>query len=550
MTVQKRFLKVAIVFIGMVRDFSREYKLIRRKGYSYSQQKMSRIHEKRAKQLYDMAISLGGVLIKLCQFLSARRDVFPEPYIRILSSLQDDVPPVEFTEIEKVLEREYGVWKRYFKAIEPMPIASASLGQVHKGILHDGKEVVLKILKPEVEKVIDIDFAILFYVFKLLSNFKPFRQRADLHNLLEEFITVTGDELNFKREAHVAIQFRKYLKRLEYVSVPYIYLQYCTKKIIVMEFLSGDKINDIDIWIKRNNNPKILSRRVIELYFEQFLFMKLIHFDPHPGNILVRDNNNLVLLDFGMSGEITERMRKDIRNLLAAVINRDYRKILDGFDSLGFIRKGVNKYLLLPVIEYFFGELLGALKLNRESIHTADLSPIIDNLIEIIYNQPFNLPAHWAFIGKTIGTLSGFVATLNPDFNIYDELVPYADKLFKDSFRSTVDKTLSDIKANISSLYALPARANSFIENIERGHYKFHIDSTDINDKIDKSMIFIIRFFSFIISLFSGVGSFIFYNANKNNISFLLLLVAGSFLVIALAYRGRSLKERIKSKIQ
>jgi len=531
----------------MIWDFHREYQLIKKKGYNYAQQKMDIIHEKRAKQLYDMAISLGGVLIKLCQFFSARRDVFPDPYIKILSSLQDNVPPIKFTEIEKVLNREYDDCNKNFKSIDPVPLASASIGQVHKATLHNGSEVVLKILKPGVEKTIDTDLAILFFIFKLLSNLKLFKDRTDLQNVLDEFITITGDELNFTREAYIAAFFKENLKKLHFVNVPYIYPEYSTSKIIVMEYLSGDKITDKDSWSKRNNDPIILSKRIIKLYFEQFLTLKFINFDPHPGNILVADNNELVLLDFGMSGQITEKMRNDFKDLLRAIINRNYRLVLEVFDNLGFIKKGVNRYTLLPVIEYFFGELINTLKLNRESIQTADITPIIDDLVDIIYEQPFILPANWSYIGKTIGTVSGIVSTLNPDFRIYEELLPFAEKFLKDNIFTTTDKAIQNLKSGIFNLHTLPGRANYFIENIERGSYKFAVDTTDINIKIDESAAFMTRFFSFVIAVFSGAGSYICYISGKGSISFILLLISCLFMSLFFFYKKHSKKDIIKN---
>jgi len=546
MKVRTRFFKVARVFFGMVRDFYREARLIRRKGYAFSQKKMSPVHEKRARQFYDMAIALGGLHIKLCQFFSARRDIFPEPYIRILARLQDSVPPVPFSAIEQVLQEEYDDWRQHFKEIDPVPLASASLGQVHKAVLHDGREVALKILKPGVKRIIDIDFAILFYVFRLLSYSRRIREHADLFNLLDEFVAVTSDELNFKREAHIAARFREQLQKLPYVRIPLIYDAYCTAHVIVMEFLTGDKISDVHAWESRGNDPLVLSRRIIELYFEQFLKTGLIHFDPHPGNILVTDDNCLVLLDFGMSGEITDRMRNGIRELIRGVIIRDYRLVLDVLDQLGFIRKGVNKYSLLPVIEFFFDELLHVLKLNRESIHSADVSPIIDDLVEIVYEHPIQIPANWAYIGKTIGTLAGIVATLHPDCNVYEEIKPYADQILKDGILTTIEKGVSELGENLSQLYRLPARANEFMGNIERGIYTFRVDMSDIDRKANELMVFVVRFFSFVISLFSGAGAYLFYRAGQSPKMLVCSVIAVFFLLLSIVYRKRSVKERMK----
>ncbi|MCP4762719.1 MAG: AarF/ABC1/UbiB kinase family protein, partial [archaeon] len=408
MNVRKRFFKTATIIFKIYLDFRKEFFLIKKKGYKYAQVKMEKIHEKRAKELYDMAITLKGSHIKMCQYLSARPDFFPEPYIKILSKLQDDVPPVEFEQIEKLINEEYNDYTQYFKEIHKEPIASASLAQVHKAVLHNGKVVALKILKPGIERVIDIDFAIFFHVFKILSNVKILRERNDFTNimnsLLDDFFVVTGNELDFKREAYIITQFRIHFKKFDYLKIPYVYHQYSTEKIIVMEFIEGDKINDGHLWKKRNNDPEIIASRLIEIYVYQVLFSKLVHYDPHPGNIFITDNNGIALLDFGMSGEITEKMQNGIWTILEASVIKDYRKVLDTIEDLGFIRKGVHKYSLLPLVEYFFTNIIDVIRLDREALHTIDLSPIRDELLNVVTMDAFNFPSNWVFLGKTAGT--------------------------------------------------------------------------------------------------------------------------------------------------
>ena len=165
-----------------------------------------------------------------------------------LSPLQDNVPPVEFERIEKVIKEEFPNYNEIYKSIDPVPLASASLGQTHKAFLHDGREVVLKILKPDIEKIIDTDFAILTQVFKLMNNFKVFQEHADFFQILDEFIRVSGDELNFIREAHICKELKRNLIDLDYLIIPHIYEEYSTRRIIVMEYQGGDRISMVQDW--------------------------------------------------------------------------------------------------------------------------------------------------------------------------------------------------------------------------------------------------------------------------------------------------------------
>jgi predicted unusual protein kinase regulating ubiquinone biosynthesis (AarF/ABC1/UbiB family) len=503
-------------------------------------------HEKRARELYAAAVGMGGVLIKLCQYFSARRDVFPDEYIKILSPLQDSVPPLPFEDIEAVIKREYGDYTEYFASIDTTPLASASLGQVHRATLHDGREAVLKILKPGIEKTIDTDFAILYFVFRLLSRFKVFREHADFFEILSEFIRVTGDELNFRREVFVAREFRRELARLDYIIVPEIYEEYCTGRIIVMEYQRGDRINKIDSWIGRNNDPEVIARRVVELYVEQFLSMQFIHFDPHPGNILIASDNRIVLVDYGMAGEISDRMRKGLADFLEALVKKDARTMVDTLFALGFIRKNVNRYALLPVVDYFIDVLLDTLKFERESYYKIDFSPIRDELVEIIYTQPFNIPIEWAYIGKTLSGIAGLIAQLKPDFNLYGELKPHAERLIEAGLAGRAARLFAQAKTGLARAAAMPERISGFMDNLEMGYFKMKVDYTEITEKIDEVKGFVIRLISFIVWFTCGISAFVFYGTGRLD-AFLLFIALGTVaFLFFIVYRKKSIKDRIR----
>ena len=546
MRVRKRFVRVAKIFFKMFMDFSKEYRLFRKEGYRSAVGKMKGSHEKRARELYAAAVGMGGVLIKLCQYFSARRDVFPDEYIKILSPLQDSVPPLPFEDIEAVIKREYGDYTEYFASIDATPLASASLGQVHRATLYDGREAVLKILKPGIEKTIDTDFAILYFVFRLLSRFKVFREHADFFEILSEFIRVTGDELNFRREVFVAREFRRELARLDYIIVPEIYEEYCTGRIIVMEYHRGDRINKIDSWIGRNNDPEVIARRVVELYVEQFLSMQFIHFDPHPGNILIASDNRIVLVDYGMAGEISDRMRKGLADFLEALVKKDARTMVDTLFALGFIRKNVNRYALLPVVDYFIDVLLDTLKFERESYYKIDFSPIRDELVEIIYTQPFNIPIEWAYIGKTLSGIAGLIAQLKPDFNLYGELKPHAERLIEAGLAGRAARLFAQAKTGLARAAAMPERISGFMDNLEMGYFKMKVDYTEITEKIDEVKGFVIRLISFIVWFTCGISAFVFYGTGRLD-AFLLFIALGTVaFLFFIVYRKKSIKDRIR----
>jgi predicted unusual protein kinase regulating ubiquinone biosynthesis (AarF/ABC1/UbiB family) len=548
--VRKRFFKVAFIFFKIFLDFNRESKLRVRKGFQKAQKIMEKTHRKRAKQLYDVAVELGGVLIKLCQYLSTRRDLFPDPYIEILASLQDNVPSIPYETVERILRNQYGTQNWPFQAVDPVPLASASLGQTHKAQLKTGETVVIKVLKPEIESIIDIDFSIFYHVFKIMSHFRQFRENADFGNVMEEFIRVTGDELNFKREVLISKRFKTGLSHLSYIHVPYVYEEFSADKIIVMEFISGNKITDFEGWKDRNNDPVVLARRIVEMYVYQFLRMKLIHFDPHPGNILVMDNNRIGLLDFGMSGEITDRMSNGIREGFTAFSRKDYTALLKVIDDLGFFRKNVNIHQFLPVLEYFFNEVMDTIDLEKNSQFSVDLSPVVDDLVEIIYSQPFRLPYEWAYIGRTVGTLTGLISFLYPQFKLYQELKPYVDQFLSENIQEIGARVLDTVKTNLTEILSLPGRANSFITRIEKGTLKFEVDMDELDRKFNILQTAFVKGISLLVGMVSAGIAYYSYVSSHLTGAGVFGAVSGILTLIMIFYRKTSPKDKIRQVIR
>ncbi len=549
MTTRARFFKVAILFFRIGLDFRRESRLTRKMGFEGAEAAMKKRHEKRARELYGLAVQMEGVLIKLCQFLSARQDILPAPYIATLKGLQDEVPAKPFSDMERIINEDYAARGEIFASIDPVALASASLGQVHRAVLKSGEEVVLKILKPGIIDVIDLDFAILSLTFRLFSHFRFLRERFDFQRILDEFVRVTGDELNFKREAMIAARFRDAFKDSPHVVIPRVYVEYCTNRIIVMEYVPGDKVTEVDKWLSRNNDPVLLSRRLIAVYLEQFLVVKLIHFDPHPGNILVLSDSRLALLDFGMAGEITEAMSRGIQRAIAAVLGHDYETVVETLCDLGFLRRGADVNALLPVVAFFFDKVLSSMRLERGSLMAVDFSPIIDDLTEIVYTQPITLPIEWAYIGRTVGTLVGITSSLNPHINIVEELKPSFQKLMEQNFSQGIRTLVDRAQSYLKDLYFLPDRANSFIRRVEQGSLKFKFDQSDINATLNGLKTTVVRGVGIVLSFFSAFFAVLFLVLDKNAAGIFFIACCAGFLIFSLFLRRAPSREAIKKRI-
>lgn len=316
-----------------------------------------------------------------------------------------------------------------------------------------------------------------------------------------------------------------------------------------MEYCHGDKITDIDVWGKRDNDPAIIARQVVEIYMEQFLFIGLIHYDPHPGNILVTGNNKLVLLDFGMAGEITDRESQGIKDTLKAFTEKDYIRIIEILYDLGFIRKGFNKASLLAVMEYFFDEVIYTVKIERESMQSVDLNPVIDDLVKLIYTQPFILPIEWAYVSRTIGVLVGIISSLNPDFKVYDELKPYATRLLRLNMDEMIDNRVERLKTNAAFFYNLPHKVNRMVDDLERGSLKVKVDFDEVFDKIDELKFMMTKSFGFGIAFFTAFGAYTFFVFDK--IDSATIMGGFSLVTFVFSFRYRKIfsKEYIKKNI-
>ena len=544
--VRRRFFRIGLVFFGMMLDFTREFRIMKKKGYAAAAAKMAPRHDRRAKKLYELSIEMGGVLVKLSQFFSARRDIFPEEYVKRLSPLQDNVPALPFMEIEKVLIAEFGDYRNVFLKIDETPLASASLGQVHKVVLSDGREAAIKILKPGIEDVFDLDFAILHKVFSFITRFEALSKHGDFMSMLEEFITVTGDEMNFRREVHVMKVLRESFAASLNIRIPEVYDDYCTSRVIVMEYCPGIKINERSALIEAGHDPRALARLVMEVYLEQIVRMPYIHFDPHPGNILVDKKGRIILLDFGMAGELSDKMRNGLKDGAEALIDRDARKLVDALYRIGLIRKGVNRYTLLPVLEYFMEELIDVIDFDRESLYTTDLTPVKDDLVELLYSQPLTLPYEWAYIARTIGILIAVTATLSPETNLISEFRDVSKRILKESMPEIVERYVKKIVDSAKTAVTLPGKIDSFMANMERGYYHMKVDYNEVMDKADEIKVFLVRIVAFLVTAGSGAAGLVLYRDNPFA-AYIFIGAAITALGVTLFYRRRSGRDKIRN---
>lgn len=440
------------------------------------------------------AAELGGVLIKLGQFLSARPDLLPQEALEELARLQDELPPVPFDEIVATIEHELQApLEAVFSLIERVPAGSASLGQVHHARLLSGLEVAVKVQRPRIERVVLADLAALRFVFFVVRALLPGVERAlDTRGLYHEFSRTLYEELDYRREGHNVERFARMFESEPDVEVPHVRWEHTTRHVLVLTWVGGIKVSDVTLLDAAGVNRRAVAERLARLYLAQVLDHGLFHADPHPGNIFVRptpDGFTLALVDFGMVGSLSPRHKRALGTAFAAVARQDAPLLADALEMLGFLGTGANR----EAVEYALGVLLAHFTgLTLGELRDLGASEILDDVRALIYGQPFRLPAEFAFLGRAAGMLSGLLMLLAPEFNLTEVAVPYAREIFAhgglgavlrllgvESFNELGRVLAREGLAMARSVSALPRLAEDVLRQVEHGHLRFVLDTPD-----------------------------------------------------------------------
>lgn len=378
------------------------------------------------------AIKLGVLMIKLGQFLSSRADLLPEQALAALASLQDEVPPEPFSHVVAVIETELGQpVEKIFSTLERKATAAASLGQVHKATLaSNGAQVAVKVQRPNIEQFVRMDLSTLKFVIWVINRFVDTGEFIDLMGVYNEFKRTVYEEIDYLTEMHNAQRFQEMFQNDPTIHIPQVYDAYCAQRILVLEWIEGIKINDYAALDAANINRLEVANRTVQAYFYQFFEAAFFHADPHPGNIFVLpgssvNNPIIAFVDFGMVGTLNKNMKKAMKDLFLSFVLRDSHALVEALSRLGFIGSGANipalERAVTIMMERYYGMTLGEAR-------DLDIPDVVDDVSQLMYGQPFQIPAQFAFTGRAIGTLVGVATGLAPSFNFVDVATPYARK--------------------------------------------------------------------------------------------------------------------------
>jgi predicted unusual protein kinase regulating ubiquinone biosynthesis (AarF/ABC1/UbiB family) len=445
-----------------------------------------------AAQFRAMALRMGGVMIKVGQFLSSRLDVLPAEVTEELSGLQDEVPAENFAAIRKLAETELGArLEDKYEGFEEQPLAAASLGQVHRAGLgaeapeaDDFRDVVVKIQRPFIDQLIDVDFSALRRVGGWLQLYEPIRRRVDVPALIEELSVTVHNEIDYLTEGKNAERFAVNFAKRKRVHVPRIAWSHTTERVLTLENVYAIKITDYAAITAAGIDRAEVAGVLLDTYLKQIFEDQFFHADPHPGNLFVtpvRAGKNrkaswkLTFVDFGMVGSVPVNLRDGLRDMLIGVGTRDAGKVVKSYQTLGVLLPSADLNLLeqaeSQLFERFWGLSMGELrKFNRGEMRQFALQ-----FRELMYEMPFQLPHNLLLLGRTLAILSGMCTGLDPEFNLWTQLAPYAQKLVMDEGLSNWEVWLDEIGDLVKELIALPAQTGRVLSRLERGDLTFNM---------------------------------------------------------------------------
>ena len=423
-------------------------------------------------------LDLGPTFIKVGQLFSTRADIFPSEYVEELAKLQDKVPAFSYEQVEKIVEQELSKKiPELFHSFEQIPLAAASLGQVHKAVLHSGESVVVKVQRPALKQLFEIDLKILKGITRYFQNHPKWGKGRDWLGIYEECCRILWEEIDYLNEGRNADQFRRNFRAYNWVKVPRVYWRYASPRVLTLEYAPGIKISQYDALEAAGLDRKAIARQGAEAYMVQLLNNGFFHADPHPGNIAVSGEGALIFYDFGMMGRIQSNVREGLMETLFGIASKDGDRVVKSLIDLGAIAPTDDMGPVRRSVQYMLDHFMD------QPFENQSVAAISDDLYEIAYNQPFRFPATFTFVMRAFSTLEGVGKGLDPEFNFMEVAKPYAMQLMTNTNGSEGNSFLNELSrqaAQVSSTaLGLPRRLEDTLDKLERGDVRVRVRSIE-----------------------------------------------------------------------
>ena len=438
----------------------------------FSQEKKVSRQRKRAIWITNELVNLGSAFIKLGQLLSARPDVLPAEWVVKLSDLQDKVPPFEFEVVEEILRSEITDLDKEIVFIEKKPLGAASLAQVHKATLVNGRKVVFKVQRPGLEKVFRLDLEVMQQVARIVQRNPNWSEGRDWIGIAKECKRVLLRELDFRIEAQYAARFKQQFLNDQNIKIPSVIWELSTKRVICLEYLPGIKINDPESLRKHGISPSSIAELGAQSYLTQLIEHGFFHADPHPGNLAVSTNGELIYYDFGMMGSISSRIRDRINSMIKAAAIGDAAEFVKELQITGLLSANAETGPVRRLVRIMLKEAL------TPPFSANVLERLSGDIYDLVYGKPFRIPVELIFVIRALSTFEGVGRKLDPNFNLISIAKPYLLP-FMSSNNSNPNELINEIGRQFGEIgtkaVTLPKRIDQSLERLDQGDLQFQV---------------------------------------------------------------------------
>jgi ubiquinone biosynthesis protein len=422
--------------------------------------------------------ALGPTFIKLGQLSSTRHDLLPEEVILELQKLQDQVPPFSFEEVRSIIEQELHMpLQEIFEEISQIPLAAASIGQVHYGKLITGQAVAVKVQRPLVAQMIELDLGILGELATIAEQRVEWVAQYQLRRMIEELSKSMREEVNYRHEGRNADRIARQFIGQSEVYIPKVYWDYTTSKVLMLEYIDGIHLNQPEVLVELGHDLKQVAERLVNSMLHQVLMEGFFHADPHPGNIMVLADGSIAYVDFGMAGRLNEEMKEHLVSLLIALMRKDSNAILRAILRLGLVAEEMDT-----------GELQLDLDLLREKYYDIPLSQVslgaaLNDLFVMANRHHIVIPKDLTLVGKALITVEGVAERLDPELSIVGLAEPFGRRLLKERFhpQHMQKKWWRQFTDMAETIISFPRQASQLTKLVRTGKLKVEIGIPEIN---------------------------------------------------------------------
>ncbi len=499
---------------------SRQWSYLR----GYNKKNIEFRRQLRAKWLTKQLLELGSAFIKLGQLLSARPDVLPAGWVIELADLQDNVTPFSFEKVEDILKKELG--SNHFNEIiylEKSPIGAASLAQVHQAKLKNGRQVVFKVQRPNIQNLFRLDLEVMQQVARFVQKNPNWSKGRDWIGIAKESKRVLLRELDFKIEAQYAARFKQQFLDNPEIRIPGVIWELSTTTVLCLDFIPGTKINDIKELKAKGIDTSEIAKIGTASYLQQLVLFGFFHADPHPGNLAVANDGALIYYDFGMMGLISSSLRERIGSMVRAAARKDAKNLVKGLQEAGLIAPNVDLGPVRRLIRIMLDDAL------TPPFDSNVLSKLSGDLYDLVYGQPFRLPVEFIFVLRALSTFEGVGRNLDPNFNLMAIAKPYLLPLMTSS-NSSPNDLINELGKQVGALgskaVALPKRIDQSLEKLEQGDLQLQVRIGE-SDRQMRNMVYVQQVLSQSILLGSlGISAAVIGSSNQPKLALLPIFLS------------------------